>query len=247
MAMHSYALTVRPLGGLTSGQVGIITNWLDKKVAHYAYSLEMEGDKRHMHAAVLTKSKGFHKNFRQFMIAQHRGEVAFQEKDKHAWSECKTWYQEEPDKDTWMKYLTKDGALSYTNLPANYNDFLAPNVPEDERRQRASMPQLHRFMELFEEHKLPSKSFDDVSCGITFLVFDKKVVGVPEFNKVKGFVMYLWMYLNNYHGCIFKLQNEFAETFKPNKKRKRGNDPHPASRGFAEHMLNTYCAPANSK
>lgn len=211
----AFALTIRPRGGLTPEMETAIV----ARFPHIIYSIEMDGESRHMHAGVLCG-----KNCRGLLLKALRrrwpSEFEFGVAIK-----CKTWYQgllgEESNHTSWIDYLSKDGPATVKPDGFDFTPYLVPDVPKEERKTTASWPQMSRYRELFTAHDLPYSTIEEVGDGLEQLAFVFKVTSFPKQRDVVETTVYLYHYLNGSTGARWDL----VEQSKVNvQKRKRIDD-----------------------
>lgn len=180
----------------------------------YAYCTEVgKNGKRHMHAAVLSNSKGLCNNLTKKIGKLHphtwplENGVKLVPRAKRSIL-CKTWRKgclgsETKDTngrvvefaDCWVDYLEKDEAFVYSdNWPKNYLDFIEDNKPVIKARNLNILFQ--DVEDLWIEHKMPMpQHIDELDMGIQWLCNEKRALTMPSWNRYKGFIIQCYAYL----------------------------------------------------
>lgn len=68
----SYALTVRPLDGITDAQISKLSKWIRKNCDYYHLVTEKTMAERHVHAALFLKSEKSRSNVLQMIMQQFK-------------------------------------------------------------------------------------------------------------------------------------------------------------------------------
>lgn len=242
MALQSFAWTICPEGGLNEAQESATLEWLLAAGCKLAYSIEHGSNGlRHMHAAILTKDKNLAQKYRKWVCKRDHH---FQWDRRSVFLKAKTWYKPERVEDvvgdddedgkdsidftkprSWMEYIEKHGKVKFSNLPKDYEDALAENIPVCDRRAEVKMSHLDSIEKHFKEQGLPFNTFSEVSAGISILAFEVRLIAIPDMHKIKGLVVWAWAYMNKYKGDLLELQKNMQEQYAAQKnapKRKRG-------------------------
>lgn len=242
MALKSFAWTICPTGGLNEAQESSTLDWLLKHDCKLAYSIEHGSNGlRHMHAAILTKDKNLAVKYRKWMSKRDHH---FKWEHRGVFLKSKTWYKPQPAQTqgeadmevayaeaqdgpngTWMDYIEKDDECKFNNLPEDYEDALAENIPLSQRRTEVKMGHLDAIEKHFKEQGLPWNTFAEVSAGISILAFDVRLIAIPDMNKIKGLVVWAWAYMNNYKGDVLCLQQHMQEQYAAQKKAPKRKRP----------------------
>ena len=69
MAYCSYAITVRPYGGISDERIGHLEAWIMKTCQYYHIITEKTGEARHLHAAMYLKKAVTRSNFINCLLA----------------------------------------------------------------------------------------------------------------------------------------------------------------------------------
>lgn len=68
LKIHTFAVTFRPLDGVTDDDVDKLTTWVKRKSDYYHIVTEKTGTERHVHAAVFLKDPMVHSNFSTLLV-----------------------------------------------------------------------------------------------------------------------------------------------------------------------------------
>lgn len=209
----SWAWTFSPTDGCLEEDEKLIREWMDKHTIGYVISIETAG-KRHAHIGILSV-RNAKKLFCEWIYKQNPERYPPEYNNRMLVS--KTWFRprtaeeaalwhDHPDQgygDGWTKwrdYIEKDqddGCEKHGKCKEEYTQYLAKNKGPDERRKRDPWPEMGKYAQKFKEFKIPHKTYEDVDAGMAQLAFGHKVIKLPDASKLKGFLMYLWKYLQS--------------------------------------------------
>lgn len=68
LSIRSYAITIRPRGGIDHGDIAVFVAWCKKKCDYYYIITEKEDDARHIHAGIFLKSKSTKSNLATLLL-----------------------------------------------------------------------------------------------------------------------------------------------------------------------------------
>ena len=151
MKFKSFALTFRPLDGVTDEQIAAIEKWCRKKALHYSLITEKTGSARHVHAAIFLKEEQSRSNLVLRLIRLFP-DLSLEE--KRVWQKgIKVMY----NADFLENYMTKgdDTVVISQNLPerSRLDAFFPPRPTENgaSKKRKCSL-YYHELEELWMKH-----------------------------------------------------------------------------------------------
>jgi len=216
----TYAVTVRPLNGLTDDMVSVVLDFF--KDQPWIYGIEMSGTARHMHMGTYYKFNPG-QNLRRELQKKWPEEFA-----KTPSVKAKMWFKGDLGEGTWQKYIAKENN-PISNRPEDFDwySMLRKDKELHERRKQAWQA-MHFYSQLFLEHDLPFSTVEEVWNGLEQLAYVLKVTSLPRMSDRASLRVDLFHYMNGTTGSL-----DTADRFLAGRKRKR-DEPDPDRNLLAE-------------
>ena len=161
MNCQSYALTIRPLDGITDDQIAKVTKWIKKKSTYYHVVTEKTGSARHLHAGLFLPKAIPRSNICQ-CLKQLLKELTDTEK-KVMLQGVKIMY----NMDFISNYLNKDDSTVVIESHLPEKGFLEswfPPKPTPQVKAAKCSLYYHELEQLWHKHQSPSEEINSVTC-----------------------------------------------------------------------------------
>jgi len=150
--LKTYALTIRPYGGITDEQVGLIEKYIRKQCEYYHLITEKTGHERHVHAGLFLKKPKTRSNFGTDMMR------LFHDLSPTEKSVLRGGIKVMYNKDYISNYLDKDDdtVVVASCLPEidTLHGWFPPPLPPKPKKKGVDLFYLH-LEELWHQHKRP--------------------------------------------------------------------------------------------
>lgn len=161
---RTYALTLRPLNGVTDSTISNVTKWIKKRSTHYHIVTEKTGSERHIHAALYLKTDVTKVNFRNVWIRLCKAEGLTDQEITVARKGVKILYSN----DFIDNYLDKDDDTEVVEscLPEmkSLEQYYPPKPVERSGTKRKCSAYYYELEELWHKHKRPLLEVNSENC-----------------------------------------------------------------------------------
>ncbi len=174
MSFLSFAITIRPLQGVTDDDVSIFNLWVSKHAEYYYIVTEKEDEERHIHAGVFLKKKKSHSNMNLDMVR------LFKRLSPDEKSVLRKGVKIMYNRDFLDNYMTKGDStvIISRNLPEEsfLEGFDWPVLKK--KGPSAADPYFAKLEELWYEHKSPIWEVNPANCRhfLADLMYNKRIL-----------------------------------------------------------------------
>lgn len=180
---QSYALTIRPMDGITDSQISLTTKWIKRNCDYYHIVTEKTGTERHVHAGIFLKTPKTRSNISQ-MLMQLFKDLTTTEK-----SVLRKGIRIMYNGDFVKNYLNKDDdtLVIESSLPeqGHMESYFPPKPePKDSTTKKCSL-YYHELERLWFEHRGPATEVNTLTTRdfLFDVMYNKRVLPVIRDDK----------------------------------------------------------------